>query len=51
MNLLEEEGRLFFIALNKHNVRFILVGGFAVNLYGHSRSTGDIDIWMEDSTD
>jgi hypothetical protein len=49
MSLIEEEGRQFFIALNKFNVRFILVGGFAVNFYGHSRNTGDIDIWVEDS--
>lgn len=33
--------------LNKHNVRYILVGGFAVILHGYSRTTGDMDIWVE----
>jgi hypothetical protein len=49
MNLIEEEGRDFFTALNKCNVRFLIVGGIAVNYYGYSRTTGDIDIWIEDS--
>ena len=35
--------------LNKHNVRFILVGGLAVNYYGYSRTTGDVDLWLDDS--
>ena len=33
--------------LVKHEVEFILVGGVAVNFYGYSRSTGDIDIWLK----
>ncbi len=49
MSFIDEEGRDFFLVMHKHNVRFMLVGGIAVNYYGHSRSTGDIDIWVEDS--
>ena len=26
-----------------------MVGGFAINLHGYQRYTGDIDIWVEDS--
>lgn len=33
--------------LNKHQVRYILVGGFAVILHGYSRTTGDMDIWVD----
>ena len=28
-------------------MNFLLVGGVAVNFYGYSRPTGDLDIWLE----
>ena len=31
------------------NVRYITIGGYAVNYYGFNRSTGDIDILIEDT--
>jgi hypothetical protein len=37
----------FIVALNDNNVDYILVGGFAVILHGHSRVTGDMDIWVK----
>ena len=37
----------FFRLLNSHQVRYLLVGGYAVNLHGLSRYTGDMDIWVE----
>jgi predicted nucleotidyltransferase len=36
-------------ALNEKNVRYILVGGFATNLHGFQRFTGDVDIYLEDT--
>jgi predicted nucleotidyltransferase len=33
-------------ALTNENVRFLLVGGFAVGLHGYQRSTKDIDFWV-----
>jgi predicted nucleotidyltransferase len=36
----------FLILLNKHKVEYLLIGGIAVNLYGYSRTTGDMDIWI-----
>lgn len=27
-------------------VEYLLVGGYAVNLHGYSRTTGDIDLWV-----
>jgi hypothetical protein len=33
--------------LNSHNVRYLLVGGYAVGFHGYPRATGDMDIWIE----
>lgn len=32
-------------ALNKHRVEYILIGGYAVNFHGYTRTTSDIDFW------
>jgi len=32
--------------LNTESVRYLVVGGMAVNRYGYHRSTGDLDIWV-----
>jgi len=32
--------------LNKAGVDYMLVGGWAVNMYGYIRATGDMDIWI-----
>ena len=37
----------FFKALNNAKVRYLLVGGYAVVLHGYHRTTGDPDIWVE----
>ena len=31
------------------NVKYITIGGFAVNIYGYNRTTGDIDIYLDDT--
>jgi len=36
-----------YLSLNK--VNYLTIGGFAVNIYGYGRNTGDIDIFIEDS--
>ena len=36
-----------FSALNKAKVRYLVVGGIAVNLYGIERATADIDLFVE----
>lgn len=38
-----------YLAVNK--VKYLTIGGFAVNIYGYGRNTGDIDIFIEDSID
>jgi len=37
----------FLRLLNSHNVRYLLVGGYAVGYHGYPRATGDMDIWIE----
>ncbi len=37
----------FIDALNKAHVEYILVGGYAVILHGHTRTTGDMDVWID----
>ncbi|WP_396212170.1 nucleotidyltransferase [Flavobacterium sp.] len=35
----------------QYDVKYITIGGFAVNFHGYNRSTGDIDLLLEDSTE
>jgi len=37
----------FLRLLNSHNVRYLLIGGYAVNYHGYPRATGDIDVWID----
>ncbi|MBN1104287.1 MAG: hypothetical protein JXL84_12795 [Deltaproteobacteria bacterium] len=39
----------FLKLLNSHDVRYMLVGGYAVGYHGYPRATGDMDIWIETS--
>lgn len=36
----------FLRLLNDHDVEFMVVGGFAVAIYGYPRATADLDIWI-----
>lgn len=38
-------------SLNKRGVRYIMVGGFAANLHGFHRYTGDVDLYIDDTLD
>ena len=46
-NIFNEDFRDFLTALNEAKVKYMLVGGFSVILHGYSRTTGDMDIWVE----
>lgn len=46
-DIFQEDFRDFLQALNENEVKYILVGGLAVVLHGHSRVTGDMDIWVD----
>ena len=41
-----ENFRSIIEAFNKHKVEYLLIGGFAMGAYGHVRSTGDLDIFI-----
>lgn len=46
MNIFQDEHIEILKVLIKHEVEFILIGGVAVNFYGFTRPTGDLDVWL-----
>jgi predicted nucleotidyltransferase len=50
-NIFNEDFREFLIALNKAEVKYVLVGGYAVIFHGFPRTTGDMDIFVQVSKD
>jgi hypothetical protein len=38
--------REFFRLLNKHRVKYLVIGGYAVGYHGYPRYTGDVDIFV-----
>jgi len=45
--VLNRDFKEFIQSLNDNQVRYLVVGGYAVALHGHPRYTKDIDIWIE----
>jgi len=43
---LNRDFREFLELLNKHEVRYLVVGGYSVAIHGHPRYTKDLDIWI-----
>ncbi len=46
-NIFNDDFRDFIRYLNECEVKYILIGGYSVILHGYSRTTGDMDIWVE----
>jgi len=46
-NILNIDFAEFIQCLNQANVKYLLIGGYATIIYGYSRTTGDLDIWVE----
>jgi hypothetical protein len=44
---LNQDFKEFLQSLNDNEVRYLVVGGYAVAQHGHPRYTKDIDIWVE----
>ncbi|MBS3776937.1 MAG: hypothetical protein KGY70_17195, partial [Bacteroidales bacterium] len=47
---MKELGRLYYNvlqALDRCNVKYLIVGGFATNFHGVIRSTIDLDLWVD----
>ena len=34
-----------------HDVRFLIVGAYALGVHGRPRATGDLDVWVEPTPD
>lgn len=49
MDILDDELLNFWRVLNRNNVRYIMVGGFATRFHGFNRATDDLDIWLDDT--
>ena len=46
MGIFFDEHQRILALLIKHQVEFLLIGGYAVIFHGYSRTTGDMDIWL-----
>jgi hypothetical protein len=51
MDIFDETILNFWRALKNNGVRYIMIGGFATNMHGFQRYTGDMDIWIDDTED
>ncbi|MFH1981892.1 MAG: hypothetical protein ABIL58_08605 [Pseudomonadota bacterium] len=49
--MLSPDFKEFIALLNKNDVRYLVVGGYAVAAHGHPRYTKDLDVWLEISSD
>jgi hypothetical protein len=45
--VLSKDFKEFLQSLNDHKVRYLVVGGHAVALYGYPRYTKDLDVWIQ----
>ena len=46
-NIFNDDFQEFLLALNKSEVKYVLVGGYSVIYHGFPRTTGDLDIFVE----
>lgn len=47
--MFNQDFKEFIESLNANQVRYLVVGGYAVALHGYPRYTKDLDIWIESS--
>ena len=47
MAILHKDLKEFLGLLNKHKVRYLVVGGYAVGAHGYPRYTGDLDVFVD----
>jgi len=45
--MLSRDFKEFVELLNTNDVKYLVVGGYAVALHGHPRYTKDLDVWIE----
>ena len=49
MDIFDEEVLKLWKSFSTNGLEYIMVGGFATNLHGFSRTTADMDIWIKDN--
>ncbi|MSQ92923.1 MAG: hypothetical protein EXR98_00025 [Gemmataceae bacterium] len=49
--LLPDDFRDFLKLCNQKRVKYLLIGGYAVEYYGYPRATADMDVWIERSAE
>jgi Nucleotidyl transferase of unknown function (DUF2204) len=49
--VLDNDFKEFLQLLNRHQVKYMLIGGYAVVHYGYVRFTGDVDVWIPQSNE
>ena len=47
--VLDKDFSEFVAPLNEFEVRYLVLGGYAVGFHGHPRYTKDLDVWIEPS--
>ena len=47
--MLNKDYREMLQSLSGNKVKFLVVGAYAMGVYGYPRATGDFDIWVESS--
>lgn len=46
MDALNHEFLFFLRCAQKNGLRYLLIGGYAVNFHGYVRNTADMDVWV-----
>jgi len=49
--VLNQDFKEFIQSLNDNQVRYLVIGGYALAVHGHPRYTKDMDVWIESSPD
>ena len=49
MDVFDEGIIKFWRCLSNCNVQYIMIGGYAINMHGYQRFTGDMDLWIKDT--
>ena len=44
--VLARDFKEFLKSRNSNSVEYLLIGGYAVGIYGHVRATNDLDVWV-----
>ena len=44
--MFNQDFKEFLQLLNEHDVRYLIIGGYAVAFHGHPRYTKDLDVWI-----